>query len=135
FFFDSFKKDENDVEFYYREFCYKDFSFDKHDENGASPFSSFSLLSARLTSSFVPHAVEKQTVLDIEDNGKDKDKDDKDKDKHYRRSFDSFDKGKDYDFDDDKKDIDFGDKKDFDFDFGKDGFKKDDFLGDFKNLD
>ncbi|GAA5957207.1 hypothetical protein JCM10213_009160 [Rhodosporidiobolus nylandii] len=47
FIFDGFKKDENDVESYYREFCYKDFKFKKHNKEA-----------------------EKKKVIDIDNKGK-----------------------------------------------------------------
>jgi hypothetical protein len=39
--FDGLRKDENDVEFYYKEFCYKSVNIDSHDEKGS--FLSFPL--------------------------------------------------------------------------------------------
>jgi hypothetical protein len=35
--FDGLRKDENDVEFYFKEFCYKSVNIDSHDEKGSSP--------------------------------------------------------------------------------------------------
>ena len=34
FLFDGIKKDVNDKEFYYEEFCYKQFNVKQHEENG-----------------------------------------------------------------------------------------------------
>ncbi|GAA5921073.1 hypothetical protein JCM6882_006329, partial [Rhodosporidiobolus microsporus] len=97
FIFDGFLKDAEDVEFYFREFCYKDFNFDAHKEN-----------------------VEKKKIVDIDQDDKKKDFD-----KHYKRSpdFDEKDDKKDFDFGD-KFDFDFDGKFDDEKFDGKDKFDK-----------
>lgn len=48
FLFDGIKKDVNDKEFYYEEFCYKQFNVKQHTENGELPALSPNLASVSL---------------------------------------------------------------------------------------